>query len=142
MEPTRKRSKKRDAILECICNTDTHPSAEWVYSQLKPRLPDLSLATVYRNLALFKREGRIVSVGVVQGLERFDARTEPHAHFICNHCGRVLDLPKLPIPLGLEREAAQIAGGQVSGCTLCFEGLCGTCMQASIPNHPAEKTVG
>ena len=51
MEQTRKRSKKRDAILSCLCNTDTHPSAEWIYHQLKPQIPDLSLATVYRNLA-------------------------------------------------------------------------------------------
>ena len=83
MEQTRKRSKKRDAILSCLCSTDTHPSAEWIYHRLKPQIPDLSLATVYRNLALFKREGRIVSVGIVQNLERFDANTQPHAHFIC-----------------------------------------------------------
>lgn len=55
MEPTRKRSKKRDAILSCLCSTDTHPSAEWIYHRLKPQIPDLSLATVYRNLALFQR---------------------------------------------------------------------------------------
>ena len=83
MEPTRKRSKKRDAILSCLCSTDTHPSAEWIYHRLKPQIPDLSLATVYRNLALFQREGRIISVGVVQNLERFDANVHPHAHFIC-----------------------------------------------------------
>ena len=80
MEPTRKRSKKRDAILSCLCSTDTHPSAEWIYHRLKPQIPDLSLATVYRNLALFQREGRIISVGVVQNLERFDANVHPHAH--------------------------------------------------------------
>ena len=44
MEQTRKRSKKRDAILSCLCSTDTHPSAEWIYHRLKPQIPDLSLA--------------------------------------------------------------------------------------------------
>ena len=39
-------SPKRDAILQCLRSTTCHPSAEWVYSQLKPRIPDLSLATV------------------------------------------------------------------------------------------------
>ena len=47
--PERKHSKKRDAIYECLRNTTTHPSAEWVYAQLKPTIPDLSLGTVYRN---------------------------------------------------------------------------------------------
>ena len=45
-----KKSRKRDAILACVCSTDTHPTAEWVYTQLKPDIPDLSLGTVYRNL--------------------------------------------------------------------------------------------
>ncbi len=60
----RKHSRKRDAILECLRCTTSHPTAEWVYNQLKPTIPDLSLATVYRNLAIFKAEGTIDSVGV------------------------------------------------------------------------------
>ena len=67
--PPRKHSKKRDAIYECVRSTKTHPSAEWVYSRLKPEIPDLSLGTVYRNLAMFKQEGDIISVGTVGGLE-------------------------------------------------------------------------
>ena len=61
--PPRKHSKKRDAIYECVRSTKTHPSAEWVYSRLKPEIPDLSLGTVYRNLNLFQQEGRLISVG-------------------------------------------------------------------------------
>ena len=38
-----KKSRKRDAILACVCSTDTHPTAEWVYTRLKPEIPDLSL---------------------------------------------------------------------------------------------------
>ena len=33
MEKTRKRSKKRDAILACIRSTRRHPSAEWIYDR-------------------------------------------------------------------------------------------------------------
>src|SRR5699024_11189371 len=54
MESTRKHSRKRDAILDCMRSTTCHPTAEWVYQQLKPVFPDLSLGTVYRNLAMFK----------------------------------------------------------------------------------------
>ena len=142
MEQTRKRSKKRDAILSCLCSTDTHPSAEWIYHRLKPQIPDLSLATVYPNLALFKREGRIVSVGLVQNLERFDANTQPHAHFICTQCGCVLDLPDLRLPQDLEQEARQVTAGQVHRCTLCFEGLCHACTQLRVPNYPVEESAG
>lgn len=65
-------SPKRDAILQCLRSTTCHPSAEWVYSQLKPRIPDLSLATVYRNLARFRAEGAVQVIGCVDGEDRYD----------------------------------------------------------------------
>ena len=130
----RKRSRKREAILDCLRQTDVHPSAEWVYRWLKPRIPDLSLATVYRNLALFKQEGLICSLGVVQGLERFDGDTSPHVHFICTGCGRILDLPGLQLPAELASQAVQITGGQVTGASLRFHGVCRHCATPS----PAE----
>jgi Fur family peroxide stress response transcriptional regulator len=89
----RKFSRKREAIMEAIRSTKCHPTAQWVYEQLKPRIPDLSLGTVYRNINLFMREGRLISVGVLNGEEHFDAFTAPHPHFVCERCGKVFDLP-------------------------------------------------
>ena len=127
MEKAQKRSRKRDAILQCICETDVHPSAEWVYHRLKPRIPDLSLGTVYRNIGLFRREGAIVSVGVVDGLERFDGNTAPHAHFICQCCGAVLDVGSVAGPEALTALAEAATGGQVTACRLSFTGRCKDC---------------
>lgn len=75
---TTRHSPKREAILECLRSTTCHPSAEWVYSQLKPRIPDLSLATVYRNLARFRAEGAVQVIGCVDGEDRYDGNTAPH----------------------------------------------------------------
>ncbi|MDR1901540.1 MAG: transcriptional repressor [Treponema sp.] len=97
----RKHSKKREAILEVIRSTECHPSAQWVYDKLKPVIRDLSLATVYRNINLFIKEGLVVSCGVVGGEERFDGTTSPHPHTICVHCGKVADTP---IPQGKTME--------------------------------------
>lgn len=130
MEIGKRQSKKRDAILECVRGTTCHPSAEWVYAQLKPQIPDLSLATVYRNLALFLREGSISSLGVVQGLERFDGNTCPHVHFICSHCGAVLDLPDMDVPTELETKVAAQTGGHVTTAVLSFHGQCEACCKA------------
>ena len=69
MATVRKHSRKRDAILACLRSTTCHPTAEWVYQQLKPAIPDLSLGTVYRNLSMFKDEGLVISVGTVGGLD-------------------------------------------------------------------------
>jgi Fur family peroxide stress response transcriptional regulator len=89
----RKHSKKRDAILDLIRSTESHPGAQWVYDQLKPSIPDLSLGTVYRNIAFFREEGLVESVGVVSGEERFDGDTSPHPHAVCSRCGKIIDLP-------------------------------------------------
>ena len=127
MERAIRYSRKREAILTQIQGTSCHPSAEWVYKQLRPLHPDLSLGTVYRNLAFFRERGLVRSVGVVQGQERFDAITTPHSHFVCNCCGTVLDLPDVRPERGLEQTVSTQYGFAVERCELTFYGLCPNC---------------
>ena len=47
-------TKQRQLILEELRGTKSHPSAEWVYQRVKAKLPNISLGTVYRNLAMLK----------------------------------------------------------------------------------------
>ena len=118
MEAATKQFKKRNAILSCLRGTVLHPSAEMVHEMLREEHPDISLATIYRNLALFKSQGLIQSVGTVNGSERFDADTRPHVHFICTACGAVIDLPDTAAPLSLGRAAEECTGCQVHSCQL------------------------
>ena len=127
MEPVRRHSKKREAIWQALSNCKEHPSAEQIYAKLKPEYPDLSLGTVYRNLALFKEQGLIMSLGTVNGVERFDGNTAPHVHFICTECGKVDDLHSLSVPEELKNTAAQSCGGRIDGCQLLFTGICADC---------------
>ncbi len=136
METTTKHFRKRDAVLNCLRETQTHPSAEWIFAQLKTEYPDISLGTVYRNLALFKQQGLIVSVGTVDGVERFDGETAPHAHFICTQCGKVMDLMQLEIPQELTDEASRYSGGIAECCQLTFSGICGDCKQKCLGGEP------
>ena len=129
MERCTKHFRKRDAILQCIRSTDVHPSADWVYEQVRSICPDISLATVYRNLALFKQQGLIASVGTVRGVERFDGDTHPHVHFICQNCDAVIDLPRLAVPESLSAQAAREVCGSVDSCQLSFTGVCKVCTQ-------------
>lgn len=91
MNKLKKHSKKRDVVLEVLCSTKSHPTAQWVYANIRGNIP-LSLATVYRNLRQLKNDGTIISVGIVDGEERFDGFSAPHPHFICENCGSVIDL--------------------------------------------------
>ena len=129
MEVSTKHFRKRDAILTYLRSTNAHPSAEMVFTQLKPEIPDLSMGTVYRNLTLFKEKGMVSSVATVRGVERFDANTDPHVHFICAGCDAVIDLDEMQVPETLARTAALCCGGTVDGCQLSFTGLCRECKQ-------------
>ena len=124
-------SAKRNAILALLRSTTTHPTAEWVYANLKPDWPELSLATVYRNLARFKVAGLLTSVGTVNGKERWDARTDDHAHFICTGCDRVWDLP-VGCPPSLMRCAEKASGGHITSCRISFTGVCADCQPPDI----------
>jgi len=126
MVQTTKHFRKREQILAYLKDTKSHPSAEMVFTRLKPEIPDLSLGTVYRNLAMFKQQGVIASIGTVDGVERFDYNTAPHVHFICTGCNSVLDMP-MAMPELLSK-AADASGGQVDTCQVTFTGLCRDCV--------------
>lgn len=127
MNPVHKYSKKREAILETLRTTTEHPSAEWIYTKLKPQYPNLSLGTVYRNLALFLKEGDAVLVGNVNGQDRYDACTEPHLHFVCDRCGRLLDLDIPDDSNKLYDAILRQHRCKVSYHHLVFHGLCEHC---------------
>lgn len=124
---TRRTSKKRQSIYDALCATTAHPSAEQLYAQLKPEMPDLSLGTVYRNLNVLIEDGLIITVGNVNGEVRYDANTSNHSHFICTKCGRVDDVF---LDLSIDSrypEVEDITGGKVNGHTLNYFGLCDNC---------------
>ena len=127
MERTTRYSKKREAILDVIRSTSVHPTADWIYQRLKPAHPDLSLGTVYRNLALFRQQGLVKSVGVVDGQERFDADVSLHGHFICTCCGSVPDLHADMLDSGLDSLVESQYGHQVADHELTFHGICRDC---------------
>ena len=126
MAPT-KHFRKRDAILDYLRQSKAHPSAEMIFTDLKPQISDLAMGTVYRNLTLFKEQRLATSVATVKGVERFDGNTTPHVHFICAGCDAVIDLDEMQIPETLPQTAAACCGGQVDVCQLSFTGLCRNC---------------
>ena len=125
----RRTSKERSALYEALRNTTAHPSAEQLYSQLKPEIPDLSLGTVYRNLNVLMQDGLIITVGHVNGEERYDANTSDHSHFVCTKCGRVDDVF---LDLSIDKRypnVAELMGGKVKGHSLSYFGLCKNCCE-------------
>ncbi len=129
MEVKRKNSKKRAAILDALASVTEHPTAEMLYNALKNDYPELSLGTVYRNLTVLADEGLVVRVAHVGGQERYDARTEPHAHFICRKCRKVLDLELPDTVSQMYRQIDDSLGCTSEAHTLSISGLCPGCRQ-------------
>ena len=128
MERQKKYSYKREEIYRVICSTKSHPTAEWVYLQLKPQIPDLSMGTVYRNLAAFKAEGKVASVGVVAGQERFDGNVLPHTHFVCDRCSAMIDIDGVGCDEGAVSEIRKAYGAEATSYLLTFHGICKDCL--------------
>ena len=125
MMPVRKHSRKRDAILSCVRGTTCHPTAEWVYTQLKPEIPDLSLGTVYRNLSLLSDMGLITTLETLDKSIHYDGNTDSHSHFICERCSRIIDLG---VERGLPEDILQL-GLLVRHKKIIYYGLCPDCQQ-------------
>ena len=122
-------SKKREAVLECLKATKEHPTAEWIYERLRQQYPDLSLATVYRNLNQLEEAGVILSMGSVNGQERYDATVIPHAHAVCSRCSRMVDVEDLPFSEETVRRAEEKTGFHIENTSLRFSGLCRECRE-------------
>jgi Fur family peroxide stress response transcriptional regulator len=136
----KKHSFKRDAILTAVRGREDHPCARQIYEELKPSIPGLSLGTIYRNLSLFREEKTTVSLGVVNGEERFDGRTEKHGHLICELCGKVMDLPpefqeELDTKLSFKIEGFSIDTGR----TVLY-GYCEDCLKKEAVRSPIVNT--
>ena len=84
-------SRQREAILTVIRSTDTHPTADWIYSETRKIIPNISLGTIYRNLTELKNSGDIISIDVGDGKEHFDRDITPHLHLNCKSCGKITD---------------------------------------------------
>ena len=125
-----KRSRQRDAIRENLIHRYDHPTAETVYLDIKEDFPNISLGTVYRNLTLLSDMGELLRLRVGDGMDHFDATTEPHYHFICHSCGRVIDLEMDSLE-SINEIAGAGFGGKIYGHVAYFYGSCENCTEKS-----------
>ena len=84
-------SHQREVIRKVVYSTNTHPTADWVFCEVKKILPSVSLGTVYRNLKQLEVAGSIVTIfdGPVA---RYDRNILPHNHLKCRICGNLIDI--------------------------------------------------
>ena len=121
-------SRQREEIIRVLRSTDTHPTAAWVYSKVKEAIPNISLGTVYRNLAALSVSGEILSLSVGDGFEHFDGNAAPHAHLHCRSCGKIFDAPVHGDPLA---DIARANSFEPETSVYIEYGVCEKCKKAN-----------
>jgi len=128
-----RKSRQRDAILRVLMSTTSHPTAEWLYEEVKKEIPNISLGTIYRNLRAMKRQGEILELEQTGTYSRFDGNSANHYHFRCDGCGKVFDIDEPLVP-GIDERVEKKTGFRVSHHRLEFRGLCRDCQTARKEN--------
>ena len=99
---------------------------------VKEEFPNISLGTVYRNLNLLTDIGEAIKISTPEGGDRFDGTVQPHNHFLCTQCGRLLDLE---LDMKSIEEMNQLANeqfdGHITSSSTLFYGECSDCIKKS-----------
>lgn len=82
---------QRHAILEYLVDSMAHPTADDIYKALEGKFPNMSVATVYNNLRVFREAGLVKELTYGDASSRFDFVTSDHYHAICESCGKIVD---------------------------------------------------
>ena len=117
---------QRVAIYKELLSSLEHPSAIMIYKKVSEYYPNISLDTVNRTLLTFHKIGLAKAVGGSGDPKRFDPNLEPHHHFRCVSCGKIVDFKSesydtLEVPPELEEKFV------VMEKIVHLEGYCDNC---------------
>ena len=125
--PRTRETRQRRVVYDTIKNTYSHPTADWVFEQVRHTLPKVSLGTVYRNLGVLKEEGLVQEIYGNDRRAHYDADISPHAHFICESCDQITDVRGVK---NIDwKTLKDLVGCEVADQKVVFTGRCAGCRQ-------------
>jgi Fur family transcriptional regulator, peroxide stress response regulator len=116
---------QRAVIYRALMGSFDHPSPEALFERVKPRLPQVSLATIYKTLDVLVSLGLANEISSTGDKKRFDGRVDRHHHLVCTTCRSITDfddpaLDALPAPHALPGFKPQFMSIHVHGtCRSC-----------------------
>ncbi len=121
-----KLTHQRLEIFREVAASLDHPNAESVFRAVQPRMPTVSLGTVYRTLGLFTDLGLVTTLGPPRESVRFDANLNPHHHYVCMRCGLARDFDSAA--LNTVRVPKSVRGfGSIETTRVEVRGVCESC---------------
>ena len=126
MKKTRNTTQRR-AILSAVERLDDrHPTAAEVFVEVRKYYPQLSLATVYRNLDALCERGDLSPLTLDSGT-RFCLGASPHHHIVCRKCGAVRDVCVEVFPPQAVANLESCSGFAIERGPMQFYGTCPMC---------------
>jgi Fur family peroxide stress response transcriptional regulator len=116
-------TSQRRQVYRVLLQKLDHPTAEEVYLRARRKMPDISHATVYNCLDALVRCGLVRKVQLEHGAARYCPNMEEHAHYYCEECGAVFDVPLPPS----RPEVPRPKGFRVQHYEIAVRGLCAEC---------------
>jgi Fur family ferric uptake transcriptional regulator len=118
---------QRSLILDVLDESDEHLDAEAVYERARLHDPEISLATVYRALAVLKDMGLVEEHRLGEEHSHYErVRDKPHYHFICLGCGKVIEFGT-PLVAQINQKLSRQRGVRVVSTHLYSTGYCAQC---------------
>ena len=128
----KRKTIQRSLVLEAVNKLHNHPTADEIYDAVIIEHPNISKATVYRNLNTLSEMGEIRKLEIPGGADRYDHCTHNHCHIKCDKCGRLFDVDMDYIS-GLENNIRDTRGFDFAGYDIIFRGTCPDCKKHSAP---------
>ncbi len=121
---------QRHAILSYLLESLEHPTADEIFKSLESNFPNMSVATVYNNLRVFREVGLVTELTYGDASSRFDANMTDHYHAICNQCGKIVDF-QYPVLSDVEQVAQLKTGFAVESHRMEIYGTCEECQRVA-----------
>jgi Fe2+ or Zn2+ uptake regulation protein len=117
---------QRRAVYDVLMGERDHPTAVEVFTRVRAKVQNISLATVYNCLDTLTGCGLVKTVTHEREPARYCPNLQEHAHFFCESCDTVTDIPlrsrKQP------QDVWEFPGEfSVSHHEVSFSGLCPKC---------------
>lgn len=129
-------TEQRAAVYRFLAGTDSHPTADEVFLEVRSDVPVISLATVYKSLETLVGCGLATKLTYGDGSARYDGRTDPHHHARCLGCSRIVDVAGHLHEDDLHEIQEETRGFRVTGYRLEFTGYCSECAAEQAGSGP------